>query len=92
MQMALRHSRQLPRGHFESYDYLISAKGKIMKIKTIFMICLFMLFTAMGSWSENGEAQSISPESVYELLASKQDIILIDVRTQLLLSLGHRNI
>ncbi len=42
---------------------------------------MFVLLAAMGTWSENGEAQSISPERVYELLASKQDIILIDVRT-----------
>ncbi len=52
-----------------------------MKIKTIFMICLFMLLSAMGAWSENGEAQPISPETVHEFLASQQNIILIDVRT-----------
>ncbi|MEN6382583.1 MAG: rhodanese-like domain-containing protein [Rectinema sp.] len=52
-----------------------------MKRKASFLICLSLLLAAMTSWSENGEVQSIYPESVYELLASKQDIILIDVRT-----------
>lgn len=52
-----------------------------MKIKTILIICLFVLFATMGAWPENGEAQQISPETVRELLASQQNIILIDVRT-----------
>ena len=63
-----------------------------MKRKASFLICLSLLLAVMTSWSENGEVQSIYPESVYELLASKQDIILIDVRTQLLLSLGYMNV
>ena len=63
-----------------------------MKRKASFLICLSLLLAAMTSWSENGEVQSIYPENVYELLASKQDIILIDVRTQLLLSLGYMNV
>ncbi len=53
---------------------------------------MFVLFSTMGAWPENGEAQPISPETVRELLASQQNIILIDVRTQILLSLGHVNV
>ncbi|GEM_PF-1951685 len=53
---------------------------------------MFVLFPTMGAWPENGEAQPISPETVRELLASQQNIILIDVRTQILLNLGHVNV
>ena len=53
---------------------------------------MFVLFPTMGAWSENGEAQPISPETVHEFLASQQNIILIDVRTQILLNLGHVNV